>query len=488
MNPVDTVLERFEQISSVPRGTKREQKITEWLQDWAKEHGFSSKTDSIGNLVIYVPASAGMESAPTIILQGHMDMVCEKTPDSTHDFTHDPIRILRDGDWLKADRTTLGADNGIAIAIALALTEDATVSHPPLELLFTVEEEVGIGGAGGLDPRLLSGKTMINLDSEEEGSFIVGCAGGKTTFIHLPCSKEDLPSDQGIFHLFVGGLLGGHSGMEIDKHRANANKILARSLDVLAQEAPIRLISLKGGTARNAIAREAEAVIACPQESASACRKRFAHFAEEVRAEFAKSDAGLTLALESAAGGNEAGAVNPADSLRIVQFLMALPHGVIYMSASIEGFVETSTNLAVLELGEDGLHVTTSQRSNVMSRLDEINRHIEAISELAGATTNFTEGYPAWQPHMDSPLLARTINVYESLFQQKPNVDIIHAGLECGIIGDRCGGLDMISFGPTIKGAHSPDEMLHIPSVERVWSLLVELLCSFAKQQNGSRS
>lgn len=477
---IDKVLERFEQISSVPRGTKREQKISAWLQGWAKDHGFSSKTDSAGNLVIYIPASVGMENAPTIILQGHMDMVCEKTPDSTHDFTRDPIRLIRDGDWLKADRTTLGADNGIAIAMSLALAEDRTASHPPLELLFTVEEEIGIGGAGGLDPSLLSGKTMINLDSEEEGTFIVGCAGGKTTFITLPLSKkEPLPSDHNVLRLSISGLQGGHSGMEIDKHHASANKILARALDCLAQDVSLRLVTLKGGTARNAIAREAEAVFACPKESSDACRERIVSFEKEVRAEYAKSDGGLTLSLESEIGGKEA-ALNPADSLKIIRFLMALPHGVVYMSASVEGFVETSTNLAVLDLQEDGLHITTLQRSNVMSRLDEIDQRIEAIAQLAGAEAAFTEGYPAWQPNMDSPLLEKSVMVYETLFQQKPKVNIIHAGLECGVISDRCGGLDMISFGPTIKGAHSPDEKLYLPSVERAWRLLAELLRALA--------
>jgi dipeptidase D len=423
-----------------------------------------------------------MEHAPMVILQGHMDMVCEKTRDSNHDFTRDPIHIIRDGDWLKADHTTLGADNGIAIALALAIAEDKHVSHPPLELLFTVEEEIGIGGASGLDPSLISGKTMINLDSEEEGSFIIGCAGGKTTFITLPISKkEPLPSDFDVLHIFVGGLQGGHSGADIHKHRGNANKILARALDRFAQDMELRLITLKGGTARNAIAREAQAVFACPTHMSDACREQFASFEKEVCAEYAKSDGGLVLSLEAAKSGNKMEALNSADAMKIIHLLMALPHGVIYMSASIEGFVETSTNLAVLDLQEDGLHITTLQRSNMMSRLDEIDQQIEGIARLAEAEIRFTEGYPAWQSNTDSPLLQKSVKVYESLFRQKPEVGIIHAGLECGIIGDRCGGLDMISLGPTIKGAHSPDEKLYIPSVEKVWNLLRALLRSFSQ-------
>jgi dipeptidase D len=322
---------------------------------------------------------------------------------------------------------------------------------------------------------------MINLDSEEEGSFIIGCAGGKTTFISLSVSeKKPLPYDYDVLHLSIGGLQGGHSGADIHKHRANANKILARALDRFVQKTELRLIMLKGGTARNAIAREAEAVFACSRGSSASCREQFASLEKEVRAEYAKSDGGLTLSLKSVAAESDMVALNPADSQKIIRFLMALPHGVIYMSASLEGFVETSTNLAVLDLQEDGLHITTLQRSNTMSRLDEIDRRIEAIARLAGAVIQFTEGYPAWQPDMDSPLLEKSVKVYESLFQQKPEVGIIHAGLECGIIGERCGGLDMISLGPTIKGAHSPDERLYVPSVERVSKLVEALLQTFS--------
>jgi len=474
----EKILERFEQISSVPRGTKREQKISEWLQAWTKDHGFSSKTDSAGNLVIYVPASADMENAPTIILQGHMDMVCEKTPVSDHDFTRDPIRLIRDGDWLKADRTTLGADNGIAIAIALALAEDKTASHPPLELLFTVEEEVGIVGATELDPSLLSGKTLINLDSEDEGIFFIGCAGGRTSFIDLKISTEAIPANHNLFHLSIGGLQGGHSGVDIHKHCANANKILARALDHISRHAPIRLVRMQGGSARNAIAREAEAVIACPKGMEALYHEHLAAFGHKVQDEYSKTDAGLALLLESSQIKNEAAALSSMNSIKVIQLMMALPHGVIYMSAEVEGFVETSTNFAIIDMQADKIRFTTTQRSTVMSRLDEINHRIEAIAQLADAEVSFTEGYSAWQPNMDSSLLAKSIQVYEDLFRQKPEVKMIHAGLECGIIGDRCGGLDMISFGPTIKGAHSPDERLYLPSVERVWSLLEALLRS----------
>lgn len=479
MNTIQRIFERFEQISSVPRGTNREQKISQWLRDWAKEYGFSSRTDSVGNLVIYVPASSGMENAPTVILQGHMDMVCEKTPDSTHDFTRDPIRILRDGDWLKADGTTLGADNGIAIAIALALAEDKTASHPPLELLFTVEEEVGIVGATELDPSLLSGKILINLDSEDEGIFFIGCAGGRTSFINLKASTEPIPADHDLFRLSISGLQGGHSGVDIHKHRASANKILARALDRIARHIPTRLVRMQGGSARNAIAREAEAVLACPKGMEALYREHFTAFEREVQDEYSKTDPGLALSFEASQIKNDAMALSILDSRKIIQLMMALPHGVINMSAEVEGFVETSSNFAIIDMQAGGMRLTTAQRSTVMSRLDEINRRIEAIAHLAGAEISFTEGYPAWQPNMNSPLLAESIDVYEGLFKQKPEVKMIHAGLECGIIGGRCGGMDMISLGPTIKNPHSPDERLYTPSVERVWKFLNALLHSF---------
>ncbi|MCL4529928.1 MAG: aminoacyl-histidine dipeptidase [Chloroflexi bacterium] len=476
METINQVLERFEQISSVPRGTKREQKISQWLQEWAKEHGFSSRSDSVGNLVIYVPASSGMEKAPTVILQGHMDMVCEKTPDSDHDFTRDPIRVIRDGDWLKADRTTLGADNGIAIAIGLALAEDKTASHPPLELLFTVEEEIGIGGASQLDPSMISGKTLVNLDSEEEGIFIVGCAGGKTTKIQLPVSRIEPANDDEVLSLFVDGLKGGHSGVDIHKHRANANKVLGRALDQTRRKIPIQLGLLRGGTAHNAIPRSAEAVFTCPREMSALCHEQVAQFEKQLQMEYAASDPGLKLHLTKAEDHRTHQVIKPAETEKVIHLLMAFPDGVARMSPAIEGFVEASNNLAVIELVNSRLHLTSSQRSTVMSTLDELTGQIEAISHLAGAQFEHTDGYPAWQPNMDSPLLKRSVDVYEGLFHQKPEVKMIHAGLECGIIGDRCGNMDMISLGPTIKNPHSPDEMLYLPSVMRVWEFLRGLL------------
>jgi len=479
MDATKQILDRFGQISAVPRGTKREQKISRWLQDWAAEHGFKSRTDKAGNLVIQVPATKGFEKAPTIVLQGHMDMVCEKRADSPHDFTRDPIQNIREGDWLHADGTTLGADNGIAIAIALTSAEDKTTSHPPLELFFTVEEEVGIVGASQLDPSLISGKILINLDSEEEGAFVVGCAGGKTTKIQLPVGRVELESDPDMFSLPVEGLQGGHSGVDIHKHRANANKVLARALNYIQQAVPIQLNLLRGGTAHNAIPRSAEAIFACPAEMSGLCGQRFASFASQIQDEYARSDPGLKLRLQKMEEDRTHWIVSVADTAKVIQLLMALPNGVAQMSITIEGFVETSNNLAVVELADNILHTTSSQRSTVMSSLEELTGRIEAIAHLAGAQFEHSGSHPAWQPNMDSALLKRAVDVYEGLLHQKPEVKMIHAGLECGVIGERCGGMDILSLGPTIKNAHSPDEALYISSVARVWEFLVELLMRF---------
>jgi dipeptidase D len=476
MDKTQKILQIFEQISAIPRGTKHEQEISAWLQEWASEHRLSSQTDPAGNLVIRVPASLGREDRPIVVLQGHMDMVCEKTPDSTHDFLRDPIRCIVDGDWLRADKTTLGADNGIAITLALVLVEDTSVTHPPLELLFTVEEEVGIGGASHLDPDLIRGKTLINLDSEDEGELYVGCAGGITTQIQLPISRELPPTNHIGIHIEVDGLKGGHSGAEIHKHRGNANQILARALDRIQRAFPIQLSLIQGGTAHNAIPRQAEAVFVCPKEKLDECKNQIALLEKELLDEFSKSDPDLRMRLILDNDGDKHEVTSTAETEKIVRLLMALPHGVAHMSDNIEGFVETSNNLAIIEMKNGVLHVTSSQRSSVMSRLDELSRRIEAVARLAGAQVEHIDGYPGWKPNMDSDLLKKSVETYEKLFSQKPEVKIIHAGLECGIIGERCADMDMISLGPTIKNAHAPNEMLYIPSVTRVWNFLIELL------------
>jgi dipeptidase D len=475
MDSTQTVLNLFEQISAIPRGTKREAELRRWLCDWANQRHLPWNVDEAGNLVIRVPATAGFEQAPIIVLQGHMDMVCEKTPDSPHDFTKDPIRCIVDGEWLRADRTTLGADNGIALALALALVEDESVGHPPLELLFTVEEEVGIGGANKLQPGFIEGKILLNLDSEEEGTFIIGCAGGQTTRIFLPLNFENLPSRQS-FLLEVSGLQGGHSGVDIHKHRASANKLLGRVLAQVQKITPLRLVSMKGGTAHNAISRGAEAGIAFDPAQLEQVERELQNFQAVLCSEYAASDPGITLTLSPADAGQPA---TTADSARAIQLLVALPHGMAEMSASVEGFVETSNNLATVKIAEGTLKIVTSQRSTVMSRLAELTGRISAIASLAGAEVASGEAYSGWQPDTDSQLVKRSAEIYAQTFGKAPKVEMIHAGLECGVIGGIFGGMDMVSLGATIQNPHSPSERLHIPSVGRVWQYLVAFMESY---------
>lgn len=476
MEPIEAVLVRFMQIAAIPRPSRGEERISSWLQAWARERGLAYDTDPAGNLAIRVPATTGREGQPAIVLQGHMDMVCEKTPESVHDFLRDPIVCIREGEWLRADRTTLGADNGIAIALCMALVDDPGLTHPPLELLFTVEEEIGIGGAGHLDPGLITGKTLINLDSEDEGVLIVGCAGGSTTQLHMPVAYERPAGEFVRFQLQVGGLQGGHSGVDIHKQRGNANKILASALEHLASTILIQIASLSGGTAHNAIPRQAVAEFICPAAARERCHQQAALFEKTVQGEYQHTEPGLRLHLKPGGDGQPQQVLSQEQTRRIIQLLLSLPDGVVEMSASMAGFVETSSNLAVIELLDEELRIKTSQRSTVMDRLEEVTRQIDASAKLAGAETELLSSYPAWQPDPSSALLQRARQAYQRLFGQEPAVRLIHAGLECGILGDRIGDMDMLSIGPTIKNAHSPNETLFLPSLAKVWQLLVELL------------
>ena len=474
------IIDIFKQISSIPRCSKNEEQIVQWLTEWAEEKQFVVKKDAAGNMLISVPASDGYEQAPVIVFQGHTDMVCEKTTDSKHDFSTDPIEFVFDGDWLSADDTSLGADNGIAIAVGLALATDETVAHPPLELLFTVDEETGLNGAKKLEAGFISGKIMINIDSEAEGVFTVGCAGGRDAHIKLPLNHVPLPESYALFNLTVQGLRGGHSGIDIHKMRASANKLLTRAMRHVKSNGDIQLVSFKGGTAHNAIARDATAVIACPPDAADSAAQRVAAFEKIVKNEYALSEPALSITFsETALDPKKYECVVEDDLAQMLNLITALPHGVADMSAAFDGLVETSCNLAKMETTTAGLQVLTSQRSLVQSRLDELVGRIMAISELAGADANSENEYPPWQPDLDSPLLKRSVDVYQSVFKQEPVVESIHAGLECAIIGSKYPGIDMISVGPTMKNPHSPDEALYLPSLIRLWEFLTALLKSY---------
>jgi dipeptidase D len=468
------ILDWFEQISRVPRQSKHEEKIRAFMLGWAKEHGFPGREDAAGTVLIEVPGTAGYEKSPGVILQGHLDMVCEKTKDSKHDFQKDPIRFVIDGEWLKADGTTLGADNGIAMAMAMEAAVAKDLPHPPLELLFTVDEETGLTGATALQPGFIKGKFLLNIDSEDEGVFTVGCAGGKDTHLRLPVATEAPAKGHAAFKLVAGGMSGGHSGVDIKQQRANAIHVLARALLQLRKQHDLRLADVSGGTAHNAIPRDAEAVITLPAAQADAARTALAALETAVRGEYVRTDPKLSLKLEAA--GLPAAALPAADTDRAVAFLLAVPHGVSAMSNDIAGLVETSNNLATVKIADGRLVAHTSQRSSVMNRLQLLTDRIEGLARIAGGEAESGGGYPSWEPNMDSPLLARCKAVYKDLFKKDPVVEIIHAGLECGIIGSKYPGMDMISFGPTIKNPHSPDEKLEIATIGKVWDFLAALL------------
>ncbi|WP_094228699.1 aminoacyl-histidine dipeptidase [Methanolobus psychrotolerans] len=481
----EKIITIFREISSIPRPSGQEEKIATWLKEWALSRCFSVKFDSVNNVVIRVPASKGYEDLPTIVIQGHMDMVCEKTCGSTHDFTKDPIIPVIEADWLRAEETTLGADNGIALAIALALAEDSSLSHPALELLFTVDEETGLTGANALMPDFITGKILLNVDSEEEGVFTVGCAGGSNTTIRMPLEYSPVPEGTLFFRLVVGGLSGGHSGVDIHEKRANANKLLAEVLQSLMEENDFMLRGIKGGSAHNAIPRHAEAIIAFSPDQKENVVSLIAGFESKLRSEYAGLEPSLSITLEESGIDVGIKAIDTSFARRVVGLLMSLPHGVASISPAIPSFVETSSNLAIVNIENGELLVVSSQRSSFDQGLAELTGKVTSIAADHGANCSHGSGYPAWQPDMSSPLLQRCREVYFSVFGEHARIKAIHAGLECAVIGSKYEGMDMISFGPTIKNPHSPDEQLYIPSVRKVWDLVVALLASF-KDEKGT--
>lgn len=477
IGPTARILEHFEQINSFPRCSKNEARLCHWLQQWAQERHLAYQCDGAGNLVVRVPASPGYEGAPTVVLQGHMDMVCEKTPDSPHDFNKDPIVSHKEGEWLTAHGTTLGADNGIAVAYMLALAEASGSAHPALELLFTVDEETGLNGAKSLETDFIHGRLLVNLDSEDEGVFTIGCAGGVDTHLVLEGQPEIVPDGATIHKIVVGGLKGGHSGIDIHKHRGNANKVLARTLAHIRNQSALGLMMLNGGSRKNAIPRDAQALFWIEASQQDRIDLAVRQMTAIIKAELAINAEDFFI--QSSPANDAAGepkTLSRRDTDRAIAMLLALPDGVARMSAHMEGLVETSSNLATMEMVGNRLCIVSSQRSSSMSRLDEITSAIHSIGQLAGAHIQDQEAYPTWQPAMDSQLLKQCQNVYRRLYDQEPVIQVIHAGLECAIIGDIYPQMDMISLGPTLRNAHSPDERLHIPSIGKVWDFLVELL------------
>ena len=492
------ILEVFEEINTIPRCSGHEENIANWLKEQALSAGLSFKFDSVNNVLMSVPASKGYETSPVVVLQGHMDMVCEKKQVSSHDFSKDPIRHIVEGDWLGANGTTLGADNGIALAIGLVLARHREIPHPPVELLFTVDEETGLTGANELMPDFISGKILLNLDSENEGELIVGCAGGLNTTITLPLERTPFPADHRVCRLVVTGLAGGHSGVDIHEKRANANKLLATALSTLMDSTSLLLLDISGGSAHNAIPRHAEALVIMPPEQYERAVSIVRWIEEGARKEYGEYDPSLSVTISMQAADENLQPVPQDMGREIVSLVEKLPSGVIRMSEDLPGLVQTSCNLATIRTGggrtENGnrrdlwLVIVTSQRSSVNAELHDITNTVASIAGSAGADVVHSSGYPAWQPDPSSPLARRCTDIYSGIFGKAPEVKVIHAGLECAVIGSKFPGMDMISFGPTIRNPHSPDEKLYIPSVLRVWEFLLALLASFGQDPKASKN
>lgn len=470
----------FDEITKVPRPSCHEEQIRAYLLDFAKKHGINAKTDKVGNVLMWKAATPGHENAPTVILQAHMDMVAEKNNDVQHDFLKDPIETYIDGDWVKARGTTLGADNGIGMAACLAALIDKDLVHGPLECLFTINEEIGLEGAQNLGPDMITGKILINLDSEDDGEIFVGCAGGIDTTAIFKYQRSVSPENFHYLRVSVSGLLGGHSGSDINLGRGNANKLIARFLWNCSQNQEIVVSEFDGGNLRNAIPREAHAVFGIHHDLTAKIKAHLQQFAEEIRNEYKGIEPSLKFTIEPAEKPEYC--IDSATTLALVRALYSAPHGVYSMSRDLEGLVETSTNLAAVKMiGEDEIKVTTSQRSSVESRKVDIASQVEAHFQLAGAEVSHSDGYPGWAPNMQSTIMRLSADAYEELFGVKPAIKAIHAGLECGLFLANNPGLDMVSFGPTMTGVHSPDEKLNIPTVEKFWRHLALTLKKVAE-------
>lgn len=464
----------FEEICKIPRPSKKEEKIIKYLLDFGKKQNLEVKKDKIGNILITKTATPGCENRGTVVLQSHIDMVCEKNADIVHDFENDPIKPKIEDEWIKAEGTTLGADNGIGIAAQMAILVAGDIEHGPIECLFTVDEETGLTGAFNLKSGFFKGKTLINLDSEDEGELFIGCAGGVDTIANLRYIKKPVPPYSACYKITVSGLTGGHSGDDIEKELGNSIKILTRFLWQADKKIGIRLAHFEGGNLRNAIPREAIAVVTLKDRFDEKFISLLKTFTKNLKEEYKITEPNLAIGFEKL--GIPDFIINKKSQFRLLNSLMACPHGVIAQSTVMEDIVETSTNLAAVKQKDVFFEITTSQRSSVESRKDFIANSVRSVFELAKANVKHTDGYPGWKPNPNSAILEITKKAYKDLFGKEPVVRAIHAGLECGLFLKKFPGLDMISFGPTIKGAHSPDERIHIESTVKFWELLLEVL------------
>ncbi len=470
----------FNEILQIPRPSKKEEKIAAYLMHFAKEHKLEAKQDEIGNVLISKPAVKGFENLQTVVLQSHLDMVCEKNSDKKHDFDNDPIEARIEGEWVKANGTTLGGDDGIGIAASLAILAAGDIEHGPIECLFTVDEETGLSGAFALSTDLLKGKILLNLDSEDEGEIFIGCAGGKDSVVELPYTTIPTPVDNIAFIVKISGLTGGHSGDDINKGLGNANKLLNRFLWEATNNYDIHLAEINGGNLRNAIPREAFAVFTVAKDKSKAILADAKKHNETIRFEYRSTETELQFSIEETEMPKTV--LNSDVQSKLLNALYACPHGVISMSREIPNFVETSTNLASVKMKDQKIIITTSQRSSVESSKDDICNMVSSVFQLIGAKVTQGDGYPGWTPNPNSVILEIAKKSYISLFKKEPKVLAIHAGLECGLIGEKYPEMDMISYGPTIKGAHSPDERMKIDTVQMFWDLTLDILKNIPKK------
>lgn len=464
----------FNEICKIPHPSKKEDKMIDWLLETGKAMGLETKRDEIGNVLISKPATPGKENVTPVIFQSHIDMVCEKNNDTNFDFDTDAIQPYIDGDWLKAKGTTLGADDGIGMAIALALLEAKNIEHGPMECLFTVDEETGLTGAFALKPGFMKGKMLLNLDSEDEGEFFIGCAGGKDTVATLECEYEDIPGNSEAYIINVKGLQGGHSGDDINKGRGNAVKLLTRILWNAYQDYDVRIADIKAGNLRNAIAREGYAYVTLPKEYAKDLENYLTQIDDIYKKEFFITDPEVEVTFEKTKLPKQV--IQELLQIDLLNALYVCPHGVQAMSQDIPNFVETSTNLASVKIDAEQIIITTSQRSSVESKKQCIVDKVAATFYMIGADVISGDGYPGWTPNPNSEVLKVLKKAYQNVFAKDPEVKAIHAGLECGLFSEKYPGLDMVSYGPTLRGVHSPDEKLLIPTVKMCWDLTVEFL------------
>ena len=474
LNP-ESLFGYFLQICEIPHGSKNEAQISAFIQNFGRELGYETIADAVGNVLIKKPAASGYENCKTIILQSHLDMVCDKRPTVEHDFTKDPIRPYVDGEWLKAEGTTLGADNGVGVAAAMAVLADKELKHGPVNCLFTIDEETGLTGAEALSPELLQGDILVNLDSEDEGEIFIGCAGGVCNYAEFKHIWTSVPEGRFFVKIDINSLTGGHSGDDINKNRANANKLMCRFLYRLSQKFDILLCDISGGSLHNAIPRDASAVIAVQNADKEAVRVEFNIFAAEIQNEYSVTEPTAQFTMQSCDAVKRA--IDPVVAAKFLSSMNAVFNGVYAMSQDVPGLVETSSNLASVKRTADNvLLVTTSQRSSIESSRDAVSDSVRAAFELAGATVTTKGQYPGWKPNTKSEILKVACDTFKELFGSDAKIKAIHAGLECGLFLEKAPHLDMISFGPTMRGVHSPDERLDIASTERWWRHLLLLL------------